>query len=775
MQFSEKMSKPLEKTPFYCRPFCFLASVCLLAMFLFAVNILSFTVYSLLVLLYATFMLKRNRSFSPAENPLPYLTLAVILFAVGVTAFQKPHYTAAENVDGESTVVKAVIKETVYNEKFGSMYYAELKEIGEKKVKGYAYIEFSDEIAFVGYDTVLFEGTVKPVTESHSLGETLSNRSKRIIAEITADSYISVDNSAKKGAEYFIYSIREKTASLFDGLLSPRASGYIKALMIGDKNGISESFRNDVTQLGLSHVLAISGMHLSLFSGLIVFAADKLKTSRRLKSAVIIAFVLAYSGVAGFSPSVLRAGLMLCISLLAAFTGRRSDPLTALMASAVIICTADTGFICSCSFLLSFFATLGLVLCAAYVEKGSALLRNSRAGDLKEFFAIGRKAVNAVAVTVCASLFTVPVLSVYFSEFSFFAVFVNPVAVPLVFVSMVLGLLLLLFSGIPGVSYLLISATESVYAAFRNSAQWLSDTFQTTISLRYPTFVPCLILLGAILVYFWLAQIRNPVAVITGFLAVAIVFVSSVQIWKVFNKDEVSVQYIASKTSEIFVVYSQGKTLLIDIGNGSGSVPESGTETAGEDYYVTETDTVMLTHYHSSHIGTLKKISMSEQIKKLILPLPENDSECIVYENIAALGLGMEIQLYTRGDAVEFGNVNIQTTVTGAVERSAHPVIVLSICHNDRRITYLGSSVTESDIYTDAEKMISESGVIICGNHGPVNKESSAYFAVPENALIYASPYNNYDSSEFFPGKEISMPDEYEEGTVRKRFSLSVA
>lgn len=771
MQLLEKLSKPIENTPFCCRPFCFLASVYLLALFLFKLNTVYFAVYGALVLLYAAYMILRNKKISFTANPLPYLAAGCIALSVIAAFFGAPSPVSVSN---ENVEIKAVIKETVYRENFGSMYFAELKEISGEKVNGNAYIEFSGEIAFSEYDTVTFDGKLNLPDSGKSIGEKLSQVSKKIVAEISADSFKSVTNESKRGVGYLIFTVREKTAGVFEENLSPTAAEYIKALIIGDKNGLSESFRSDMSDLGLSHVLAISGMHLSLLAAIIMFFADRLKTARKLKSVIILIGTFCFAAVAGFSPSVMRSAIMLGVSLLSVFAKAKSDPLTSLMISAVIICTADTGLICSCSFLLSFFATLGLVLCALYIEKISApSLDLSRAGDMKSVFRVLRKIIYSLVVTVCASLFTVPVLSMYFSEFSFFALFVNPIAVPLVFASMVLAILLLLFSGVPVAGYVIAAAIEGIYHFFETVAAMLSDTFTTTVSLGYPTFVPCLILLFGIFVYYWRAKIRNPVAVIAAFVAVSVVFVSSVQVWQIAQEERVKVQYIAGKTSETFLLFSGGKTMLIDIGNGSKSLPELATETAKEDYYVTDISAFMMTHYHSAHIGTLKRLSMTEHIERLWLPLPENENEAVVYENIISLELGIEISIYKRGESVTFGNTVVETTVAGEVERSAHPVIALSIYSGEKRITYLGSSVTESDIYLQAEKFISGSGVLICGNHGPVNKEYAGYLTVSGQTVIYASPYNNYDTTLFFPGKAISVVPGYEEDTVRSEFSLS--
>jgi hypothetical protein len=168
----------------------------------------------------------------------------------------------------------------------------------------------------------------------------------------------------------------------------------------------------------------------------------------------------------------------------------------------VIICVIEPRNAISCSFLLSFCATLGITFCGLYAEKAAAVrLRASRVGDMRLLYKAVRAVLASLIVTVCAVLFTAPVMAAVFGELSFFAVVMNAFAVPMAFVSMLLTLSVLFFGNIPIAGEMLCDLYNGLFSGFEALTDSVSSSFETSVSLLYPFFMPCLALCASLLVF----------------------------------------------------------------------------------------------------------------------------------------------------------------------------------------------------------------------------------------------------------------------------------
>ena len=114
-----------------------------------------------------------------------------------------------------------------------------------------------------------------------------------------------------------------------------------RAVLLGDKDELKLDVRRDFSRLGISHLLAVSGLHLSLIVMICEKLMNKCGVSKKNCSIVKVPLIVFYMGVTGFSSSVLRAGVMHLIKTAGDFVDRRSDPLTSLGAAVTLITVFD--------------------------------------------------------------------------------------------------------------------------------------------------------------------------------------------------------------------------------------------------------------------------------------------------------------------------------------------------------------------------------------------------------------------------------------------------
>ncbi|MGO4544425.1 DNA internalization-related competence protein ComEC/Rec2 [Paenibacillus sp. 2TAB23] len=230
-------------------------------------------------------------------------------------------------------------------------------------------------------------------------------------------------------------SARAYLGGRMDALYPSAQSGYMKGLVLGIREDLDPEQFQQFSRLGLTHILAISGLHVAVFmyalSGLLRFA----RISRERTLLLLMFAVPLYVLLAGASPSVIRAGLMSVLGLFAARMGKLKDGLHLLAAAALLMLVYDPFFIEDVSFQLSFVVTVGLIVGVQPLRRAMPQWRR------------GKPLLDLFAVTLVAQLVSFPVSIYYFNQFHLLSMLANFVLVPFIsFVVMPLGAAALLLA-----------------------------------------------------------------------------------------------------------------------------------------------------------------------------------------------------------------------------------------------------------------------------------------------------------------------------------------
>ena len=222
------------------------------------------------------------------------------------------------------------------------------------------------------------------------------------------------------------------------GQFSLRSSGVVTAVLVGDRAGLSAADRRRLQEAGTYHVIAISGGNIAILSAVLLLAARGLGCSRRTASVVTIGCVLGYGSVVGSEASVARATFAASVFLGAMAADHRTAPLNTLALSAVCLAAVSPLLVVDAGFLLTFGATLGILVGAA------PLLDAVQACDGRFRWLGARIAMPVVALmiaTLCAEFALLPIAATAFSRVTIAGLVLNLVAIPLMTVTQVAGLL----------------------------------------------------------------------------------------------------------------------------------------------------------------------------------------------------------------------------------------------------------------------------------------------------------------------------------------------
>ncbi len=242
-----------------------------------------------------------------------------------------------------------------------------------------------------------------------------------------------------------VNAVRQAVGQRIDTTVPGESGQILKALVIGDRSGISPPLREVFNRTGTGHLLAISGLHIGIvatvsffiFRWLLSYSKMLLRRAWAVKGAAILTFipVICYGIMSGMSPSTQRAVVMVAVFLLAYLTGKLQNAFNTLAVAGVIILAVHPPSLFSISFQLSFAAVAFIILGVSRPwPQGTAPLV-SRTSILK-------KAATMAGVTILATLGTLPLVMQSFNEVSLIGVGTNLLAVPLVgFVAVPAGLM----------------------------------------------------------------------------------------------------------------------------------------------------------------------------------------------------------------------------------------------------------------------------------------------------------------------------------------------
>lgn len=218
----------------------------------------------------------------------------------------------------------------------------------------------------------------------------------------------------------------------------PGDSGALAtALLIGDRNEISAETDNNFRLSGITHIICVSGFHLSLCSSFILLILKTLRLNDKIASLITAIAVILFMFIAGMTYSVMRSGIMVLLYLIANMLFKKRDSLNSLGFSLVVISIYNPFAMGSAGLQLSVLSTLGIILYSQYIKsnisKHICRQKNEYLGEL--ILSI----IDPILISASATAFTLPVSVNIYNEFNFAVYISNILAVPIASVCILLS------------------------------------------------------------------------------------------------------------------------------------------------------------------------------------------------------------------------------------------------------------------------------------------------------------------------------------------------
>ncbi|MBO7762518.1 MAG: ComEC/Rec2 family competence protein, partial [Clostridia bacterium] len=219
-------------------------------------------------------------------------------------------------------------------------------------------------------------------------------------------------------------------------------AALLSAIFLGERTALSDATETAFRRSGLSHVLALSGLHLSILAGYLLRLLHRLRVPRAATFPLLFLFLLGYTAATGFSYSLIRAAVMLLVAELASLLRLIPDSVTSLFLAIAAIALCTPSSVSDLGLWLSFLATLGILCANELFPKLTKLKKRSRLLHATLF---------SLVLSTFALVFTLLLTTYSFGAFSLLSPFTNLILTPLIHLLLILAPFALLFPTVAGI------------------------------------------------------------------------------------------------------------------------------------------------------------------------------------------------------------------------------------------------------------------------------------------------------------------------------------
>ena len=710
----------------------------------------AFLIGLIITLVFAAALCLKNKKAAVSVKSMILIALAVfsLIFACVRSGLfiAKTESEAKKYLDDERHTMTGSVSEVIYEKPYGSSYEIALSSVDQKQASlgVILYLPYSGDLS-VG-DSVRFEALFSEPDREYGTYRKADG------VFLTAESEsVEITGEGKAPRAGLFEKIRLAIKTNFEAYMNDTAAGFATALMTGNKEGLIGRIRLAFTRIGISHILAVSGLHLSIVIGGLDLLARWGGVPRKLKNLILIVCTIFFAGICGFSASIVRAAVMHSFYYIADTIGERNDSMTSLFVAIFLIMFVSPASVYDVGMWMSFLATFGILATAPIISDmfGRDVPRTLR--KILMFI------ISLICMTLSAVFFTLPITWTAFGGVSLLSPLSNLIFIPLTQIILYLLIVLTLVGGIPFLANPLAQVAQFLILVMFDLAETLSDWKGIYISLRYP-FVAWVIaaLIVGVLVVLFIRKVKL-VHIFTVFALCSVIYGAGYFAYAQIYKDSAYVYLQTDGKSDAVGIVSGNETVIVDISTGGYSVLSEAVKHA-EDFYACEIDVLVLTHYHSYHANTLHRLTESVKVRRLLLPTPSSDQDYEYYRRLCDQLEGIvEIETYQADGTqrLEAGNAEIALPRTEYIKRSTHPIVSFSVSLEGKGLSYLGESATETDI--DDMK----NAVMIFGSHGPSAKHifDSSPLTDAELVIFTDRSYTELTDTEKFADKLVFSED----------------
>ena len=571
---------------------------------------IAFSIIFLLVLIYLIQKNKRKMFFIFYKRKRLILTILIsIMVAFIYLIISNNHfkriYDTTENIQAFAYIIS--------NQKETEYYYSYEAKIDRKK-----YIIYVEKNKFprleYGMYTIIEGRYIEPQERRNYNGFNYKEylKTKKIYGSIKIDNITIVRKNELNPILTISNQVREKIIETINTILPDDTAGVLKDILVGDDLQLTEDIELTFRKSSLSHILAISGTHVSFIMLGITWILLRLKIPKRVSYLLACLLLMFFIFITGCSISVIRASVMSIIMILSKIFYRKFDILNSMSITLLIILVYNPFSINDVSLQLSYLGVLGIVL----FNKPISTFLNQK---------INKRIASIISVTISAQILIMPIIVMKFNSISTIFILSNIVAIPLMGIVVLLGYSTVLV-GFISIKFAVVigKVLDIIINLLILSAKILGDISFSSVTVVTPSAVLVFVYYVSIYLFLINKKIYKKLLIVTFVYMIIVTFLPH----------NLTIHFIDVGQGDCTVIKTpHNKTIVIDTGEVDNVVVEYLL-----DRRIKKIDYLMISHFDSDHCNKATEILEKLKVKNLIIskqPEKSEEFERIIKEAIS--------------------------------------------------------------------------------------------------------------------------------------------
>ena len=644
-----------------------------------------------------------------------FLIIGYLLLNLKLEKFQKFLY---EVNSLESIKVYGIIASDKEEKEYSNMYKLKILNINNKRYYNtYCYIKFNkkDKVEIKYGDLIYFKGEFEEAQDStnykgFSYKEYLKTINIYGTFKVSKNKVKVLGENALSSINMLSNKVKNSFEIQLDKLYGDdnEEKALLKGILIGEVEEITEEQTENFKATSLSHILAVSGMHISYIIICSMFILRLLGFSKKSVHILTICIIIFFMFLTNFAPSVVRASIMGIIFLISFLVKRKSDFWVNISIASLITLIYNPYILLSLSYQLSYLGTIGIVLGMKVVgeykrrkeEKQNSKCLNDKTyvemNDLEiekkinindskvkfkkvetdnkrkqfileKFNTIKQFFIDAILVCISAQLFVFPIILLNFNNFSIYFLISNILVAPIIGVIVILGFIIIFISYIFPPLAIFLNYIENFLLEFINiMTNYISKLPNANLYLKTPYVLSILLYFVFVLIFIGMYIAREDVIkrkvkqyykqilkIFKIILVCYIIIVISIDIG-IYNFNTKVYFVDVGQGDCSLIITEKNKKILID-GGGSESydVGENTTLPYLLDRRISKLDYIIISHFDSDHVQGL--FAVLENIKVVNVILSKQYEMTENYEKFLSIVKEKKINLILakKGDVIK--------------------------------------------------------------------------------------------------------------------------
>ncbi len=581
-------------------------------------------------------------------------------------------------------------------------------------------------------DKIYFNGVLKePMANTNPklFNYKLNLMSQRIYTTMTIKDYQIRVISSNPSLKYRIKAnFKKNVENLFNQHLSKDNSQIITSIILGESSYIDEDTLSLYRELGLAHILAVSGLHIGIITGFLIFIFSRLGIKRKINICLSLSIMWIYGFLIGYPPSILRASIMFSVLFYSSIIHEPYNSINTLSVGCLILLLINPYYLFNIGFQLSFIAAFSIVYFTPYIKR--------------LFYPYNSKVFVTIAALFAVNIGLFPVQAYYFNRVGLLTILANLILVPIFSISLILGLIMVVFFYTIPFMNIILGPILNIILFFQNFI--LKIIPNITLKIFSPGLIQIVLYFSLIIMILKIVNIENFENHFKNAILVYIIFFTIVNSISFYMDKSIELHFIDVGQGDSILIRTQNGDYLMDTGGSpienSFDISKNITLPYLEKLGVNRLKAIFISHFHDDHSQGVPLLAANLKVDNIVgsyipkdyqLPivvlkqydeimLDKNTKLTIIWPNTINSNNENNISLVAL-----LTYFNRSVLFTGDIEREVEP-LVADMLNRDieiLKIPHHGSSTSSTDYFLN--KLRPAVGIISVGRNNLYNHPSS--------------------------------------------------